>query len=52
MFLEKLEPAIGRGEIVQRYVGYFNEDPLSYNFTGLKDTTYYTLFYLGTNEDP
>ena len=52
MFLERLEPALGRGEIVQRYVGYFNEDPLSYNFTGLKDTTYYTLFFLGTNEDP
>lgn len=52
LFLEKIEPTKGRGSIVARYVGYFDGTILDYKFAGLKTYTYYTLYYIGTNEDP
>ena len=52
LFLEKIEKTAGKGSIVERYLGYFQGEKLTYNFSGLSNHTYYTVFYMATNEDP
>jgi len=52
LFNEKIERGKGKGSVVGRYIGFYQGIKLSYNFTNLQEHTYYTLFYVATNEDP
>ncbi len=52
LFTEKIERQKGKGSIISRYVGFYQGQKLEYNFTNLKEYTYYTIFYVAANEDP
>ena len=35
-----------------RYLGYYTDEPLSYNFTGLRNASRYQVYYVGISDNP